>query len=166
MNSIAKYADIYYITNENTKFYKTEGGFLGMIKDGNDLGKVSAYRMFPLTSTDRFISIRDKDMKELGIIDDLTDLKDCESVKEELSRRYFVPEITSVLSVKEEFSYTYWDTETTSGHRKFTIFDMNNSLIPLNDFSIMLIDVDGNRYKIPDIRVLGEKALKFIDIWL
>lgn len=168
MEGIAKYADIFYITDENCEFYRTKGGFLGVKTGGVDLGQAGAYRMFPITHGDIYISIRDKDLKEIGVIKELGALSAASRalVDEELARRYFVPEITQVKNVKEEFAYTYWDTETTAGPKNFIVFDMGNSLVPLVGNSVMLIDVDGNRYKISDINTLAEKHLKFIEVWL
>ena len=87
-------------------------------------------------------------------------------LEEELDRRYFVPRITGVKSVKEEFGYQYWDVETTAGPREFTMNDLSSNLIPLKEKQVLLLDIDGNRYLIPDLTRLEAKALKFIDIWL
>ena len=84
----------------------------------------------------------------------------------ELEKRYFVPEIVKVKNAKEEFGHTYWEVETTAGDRQFTTFDMSSSLIRLSENSVMLIDVDGSRYIIPDLKKADDKAMKVLDIWL
>lgn len=165
---ISKYADIVYLTDEVVQFYKTDGGFVGLKFGGNDYEKVSIYRMFPLSYAWEYLSVRDKDEKEIGVIRDLTQLSDTaqELVKSEVSRRYFVPIITSVLDVKEEFNYTFWECETSAGVRSFVVFDMNHSVIVLGKGRVQLVDVDGNRYEIPDVSALSAKALKLVEIWL
>ena len=162
-----RFADIPVITSDNAEFYLTEGGFLG-IRFGQYSGRVTILRAFPLTMPDRYLSVRDQESHELGILMDRTKLEpeQAQMVLNELERWYFVPDILEVFSVKEEFGYQYWDTDTTAGKRSFVITDISNNLIKLGEKKIMLVDVDGNRYQIPDVSRAGAKALKYIDIWL
>lgn len=173
-NELKNASSVRYITEKDITFYETEGKMLGACLDGNDVGRVDVLRLFPLHEKEKYISVRKKAESfrdrntELGIIEDISvfpkDEKDL--VWEELQRRYFVPEITKVKSAKEEFGHTYWETETTAGERNFTTFDMSSSLVRINENSVMLIDVDGSRYLIPDLKNADEKAVKILDIWL
>lgn len=173
-NKMSEYADINYLTNEDCEFYKTEGGLLGLKVKGEDLGRVALLRMFPLKKPDKFISVRRENRrrtdgrKEYGVIEDIAafDEKSRELIMEELNRRYFVPEITKVVSVKEEYGHTYWNVETDAGERSFTVFDMNSNLFRLSGDRVMIIDVDGNRFVFPDVTKIGEKALRLVEIWL
>lgn len=162
-----EFADIPVVDAANATFYRTEGGFLGMRRGDYD-GRVVLLRAFPLTMAQQFISVRDREFEELGIILDIGQFLESQRVllEEELDRRYFVPRITGVKSVKEEFGYQYWDVETTAGPREFTMNDLSSNLIPLKEKQVLLLDIDGNRYLIPDLTRLEAKALKFIDIWL
>ena len=173
-NKMKDYADINYLSPEKCEFYETEGGLLGMKMDGEDLGRVALLRMFPLRNPSRFISVRRENRErsdsrvEYGVIEDLSAFSggQRELIDKELARRYFVPEITKVTNVKEEYGHTYWNVETTAGDRSFTVFDMNSNLLNLGGGRVMMVDVDGNRYVFPDVKKIGEKALRLIEIWI
>lgn len=150
------------------RFYETEGGFPGLILDEKDIGRVGAFRMFPMTRADTYISLIDKDKKEVGVIQNLNDLDETSRklLEKELDRRYFLPEIKKIIDIKEEFNYTFFTVETDAGKREFTVFDMNASLVNLGKGSVMISDIDGNKYLIHDITNKGKKALRFLEIWL
>ncbi len=122
---------------------------------------VQIARAFPLSDPDKYIGLRDGDDKDIGILETLHGL-DAESrrvVEEELERRYFTPQITSVHSVREEFGVVTWDVETTKGQRRFLVRNLKDSTFTLGPARVMMTDVDGNRYEIPDAYTLGPKAL-------
>lgn len=173
-NDFKEAANVRYLTSKDIKFYETKGGLLGAVLDGRDVGRVDILRLFPLHLKDKYLSVRrqadshrDRNT-ELGILEDITTFAKDEQalIDKELEKRYFVPEITKVKNAKEEFGHTYWETETTAGDRNFTTFDMASSLVRINENSVMLIDVDGSRYLIPDLKKADDKAMKMLDIWL
>lgn len=167
-------ASVRYLTCGDIKFYETAGGLLGAEADGKDMGRVDVLLLFPLHEKERFLSVRRQAEKsrdrntEIGIIEDLAPFSEEQKalVRADLKKRYFVPEITKVISVKEEFGHTYWDVETSAGKRSFTTFDMSASLVKADGESVILIDVDGSRYCFPDVKKAGDKALRVLDIWL
>lgn len=173
-NDIKDAAYVRYLTKDDIEFYETKGKMLGARVDGKDVGRVNVLRLFPLYQKDAFFSVqrqpeghRDRDT-ELGIIESLAPFskEQREMVERDLDRRYFVPVITKVLSAKEEFGHTYWECETSAGRRSFTTFDMSTSLVRIGENSVILIDVDGSRYEIENLKTVGDKAMKILDIWL
>lgn len=159
--------DIIYINNADIEFYRTDGGLLGgKYKDYN--GRVNLYRVFPLTEKTRYISVRDNDLNELGIIADMAvfgkDKQDL--INEELDRRYFVPKITKIIDARQDFGTFFMNVETTSGKRLFSMRDLANNIIRTQHNSIILIDVDGSRYELENPEKNAGKAMKFLDIWL
>ena len=173
-NDFKEAAYVRYLTPNDIEFYETEGKMLGAKLDGEDVGRVDVLRLFPLYQADSYFSIRrqaeghrDRNT-ELGIIESLEPFPENqkELVKKDLDKRYFVPRITHVTAAKEEFGHTYWECDTTAGHRSFTTFDMSTSMVRLGEYSVLLIDVDGNRYEIKDLKSVGDKAMKVLDIWL
>lgn len=173
-NEFKNAASVRYLTSKDIQFYETEGKLLGAVVDGRDAGRCDILRLFPLHQAEKYLSVRrqaegNRDRNtEIGIIEDLAIFPEKEQalLREDLAKRYFVPEIVKVKSAKEEFGHTYWETVTTAGDRNFTTFDMSTSLVRINENSILLIDVDGSRYLIPDIKKVGDKAMKVLDIWL
>lgn len=123
--------------------------------------EVRVARAFPLSDPDRFIGLRDGDDKDIGIFETLHGL-DAESlavIEDELARRYFTPQITKVLAVSEAFGVVNWDVETTKGVRRFLVRNLKDSTFTLGASRVMMTDVDGNRYEIPDAYALGPQAL-------
>lgn len=173
-NDFKDAASVRYLTKNDIKFYETKGGLLGAVLDGEDVGRVDILRLFPLHMKDRYLSVRRQSEghrdrnTELGIIETTDSFSEEERkmISEELEKRYFVPEIIKVKNAKEEFGHTYWETETNCGERTFTTFDMASSLVRISENSVMLIDVDGSRYLIPDLKNADDKAMKILDIWL
>lgn len=117
-------------------------------------------RAFPLSDPDRYIGLRDGDDNDIGILETQQglDLGSRTVIEEELERRYFTPQIIRVAAVSEEFGVVTWDVETTKGPRRFLVRNMKDNSYMLGLNRVMMTDVDGNRYEIPDARSLGPKA--------
>jgi hypothetical protein len=160
--------DIIYLKPDNCNFYMNNGGFLGLKFKDEDYKKVLLYRSFPFTFPNNFISVRDKENKEIGMIDDIEEFpKDTIALfEEELKRRYLLPNILNIKSIKDEFGYSYWEVITEIGERKFTIKKDNSSFLNVKDNLILISDVDGNRYDIKDYTKLDEKSYKLIELLL
>lgn len=167
MNILKEYETTNTLSPDTIKFYETSGHLLGG-KTAEYDGRVNLLRMFPLTTPSQYISVRNQDMKEIGMIEDISIFEDKQLllIETELSRRYFVPDIISVYDVKEEFGNYFWDCDTTAGRRTFTVRDLSNNLLRLSGGTLTLIDTDGNRYAIQNVHALGTKALRVLDIWL
>lgn len=164
-DALAEYADIRFLQPEECRFRVTPGGFLALDCGEAHYSVVSAYRSFPLTLGDRYISIRDDKEKEIGIIADLAQFTPGQAalVRAELERRYFTPIIERVIKLKEEFGYIYWEVETDRGPRRFTTRGYHDSIVPVSDVRVLILDVDGNRFEIPDYRALDPKSAKQVE---
>ncbi len=160
--------DIKYITPLKAYFYRNNGGFLGVKLEDKEFERVSLHRAFPLSYSSSYISVKDKEGKEVGIIKALDEFSE-DTVKlfeEELDRRYFLPKIDKINSIKEEFGYSYWDVITDLGAKRFTIKKDNSSFLNVKDNRILVIDVDGNRYEISDYSKLDSKSYRLIELLL
>ena len=166
--------ELNYLSPENGEFYELETGLIAYRDKETDYGRVAVLRMFPLEYKDEFLSVRTENYErrdknnEIGIIRKLSAFNALqqEIVLRELEKRYFVPEITKVESIEEEFANSIWKVETTAGKAEFTVNDMGSNLLNLGNNKIMLTDVFGNRYIIPDITKISDKAVKVIEIWI
>lgn len=160
--------DVRRITSENAKFSATAGGFVSMDFDGKHYDRISVFRAFPFTEPERYISIRESDekQKEIGIIEDLAQLKEEDAVliRSQAEMRYFTPVIQKVRKIKEEYGYSYWDVETDRGHCTFTTD--NNGVAKLSDTRLIISDISGNRFEIPDTNLLSTKEIKMVDLYI
>ena len=165
-----------FLNGENAVFSRTAGGFLALKTTGmgeklsKEYARVCVYLTFPLTNPEEFISIREADekAKEIGIIEKLSQLPEeqQEMLREQIKLRYFMPVITKVLDVKDEYGYAYWNVVTTFGACRFTTQMSGDAVIHLSDSRLLVTDIDGNRYEIPDFYQLGVMERKKLDLFI
>lgn len=159
-----------FLTADNAAFSRTEGGFLSLKTEEKEYSRVGVYLTFPLTMPEEFISIREADekAKEIGLIEKLSALsKDQqEMIREQIRLRYFMPVITKVLDVKDEYGFAYWHVMTNFGVCRFTTHMSGDAVITLGESRLLVTDIDGNRYDIPDFYQLGVMERKKLDLFL
>ncbi len=160
-----------YLNKDNATFAKTKGGFVSLDVDGEHYSRVRVVRSFPFTDPEHYISIRmpDEKSKEIGMILDLN--KDVteetrEMLVEQMNLRYFTPIITKIHDIKDEYGHAYFDVETNQGPCKFVIYMNSSSVINLTDVRLLITDLDGNRFEIPDYTKLSAGELKKLDLFL
>ena len=161
------------ITKDNATFARTKGGFVSLdLKDSiapDD--RIRVVRSFPFTDRDKYISIRtiDEKSKEIGMIKDLsTDVtpETRQMLEEQMDIRYFTPVIKKINSIKDEYGHAYFDVETDQGPCKFVIYMNSSSVVNLSDVRLLISDLDGNRFEIPDYTKLSARELKMLDLFL
>ena len=177
--------DIFYkrpsvtLTVDNARFYRSGGGLISLdLKgEGGEVEKferVVAIRSFPITDPDAFISIREPDSAEhekgaeIGIIPDINDF-DADSVallREELDRRYFTPKILKIYSMKEKLGHYYWDVNTDAGKFSFVLRNAGANIRTLEDGRVLIFDIDGNCFEIPDTEKMDKASYKKIEVYL
>lgn len=159
-----------FLDGKNAVFTRTEGGFLSLETGGQSWPRVCIIRMFPFRETERYLSVRtpDEQSKEVGVIRDLNELdaKTRDLVREQLQLRYFTPIITKVISIKEELGFSYWEVQTDHGPCRFTVRMGGNGIIHLSEHRILILDVDENRFEIPDLEKLTAAERRKLDLFL
>lgn len=129
-------------------------------------------RAFPFDMPHDYISVLDKDKKEIGFIRSLDDFDEPQRsmLLRELEAKYYTPTIRRIYSVKERYGFSYWKTECEFGEKSFTLQDTYRSIIktsnPDGSERLFILDVDGNRYEIPDVEKLDRKSFKKIELYL
>ncbi len=160
-----------YITKDNAEFQRTEGGFVSLKIEDEFYKRVQVYRAFPFSDPEAFISIREANekAKEIGIIRNLkTDVsKETAGILyEQMRLRYFTPVIQKIISIRDEYGFAYFDVVTDHGACRFTIHMGGGSVVNLSDTRLMITDLDGNRFEIPDYTLLTQSELKKLDLFL
>ena len=162
--------ELRYLTKENARFERTQGGFVKLTYKDTTYDRVSVYRTFPVTMPEEFISIREANEKarEIGVVEKLSALEpeQAKMLKEQLDLRYFTPEITKVFDIKTEYGYGYFHVMTTYGECRFTIHNGGSSVTSLTDTRIVINDLDGNRFEVPDIMKLTVAERKKLDLFI
>ena len=159
-----------FLTKENAKFSRTEGGFVSLKFGEKEYARVGVYLTFPLTEPEEYISIREADekAKEIGIIEKLSrlDKDQQEMIREQIKLRYFMPTITKVLDIKDEYGYAYWNVATSFGACRFTTRMSGDAVVNLGESRMLVTDIDGNRYEIPDFYQLSVAERKKLDLFI
>lgn len=119
---------------------------------------------FPLTSGNRFVLLRGPEGKDVGILEDyyLLDQASQAALKDALDEAYFIPQVRTVYSIAEQFDVLNWDVETDRGRRRFEVRGRHN-VRPLDGRRILIKDVDGNRYEIPDFERLDARSRDMVE---
>lgn len=158
------------LNGENALFARTAGGFVSLKTKDKEYPRVGVYLTFPLTNPQEYISIREADekAKEIGLIEKLSLLPadQQEMLNEQIRLRYFTPVITKILDVKDEYGYAYWNVVTTFGSCRFTTHMSGNAVVHLSDSRLLVTDIDGNRYEIPDFYSLSVGEKKKLDLFI
>lgn len=157
-----------YLDPKDTRFSETDGKLLAMVSGGKEYPRVQLHYSFPHSNDNLFISVRDPDENEIGIIRSLDDYdkKTVELLRHFLGLRYFAPKIDKINSIRDEFGYTFWDTKTTEGDCKFVVRKDGKSVNALPSGEVLIIDVDGSRFVIPDLNALPEKEMHTVELYL
>ena len=155
------------------EFYTTQGGFTGLRYDGKDYRHVTLRRPLPLGKPMEYISVADNENKEIGILKNVDDLKaeQWQIVVTELESRYYCPDVLEVISVKDKLGYVYMELRLArAGGKEHTkscaVKDVNRNIRMLGDTSLLIFDVDGNRYIVRDIAKLDKKSMKRLEPYM
>jgi len=145
--------------------YKEEGDKAPLWQD---LGRVLFHRAFPFDRPDEFISVQDEEGREYGIIKALKDFdgEGREIIDEALKRKYFCPEIKKIYKLEEQFGYSLWEVDTDVGPLEISLKDTFGSIIRISDTYLVIVDVSGNRYLLPDVNALDRKSYRKIELYL
>lgn len=164
--SLAEISVTVWLTPENAVFFM-KNQLLYISHEGKE-ERVHLCRQFPFEHLWQYISVLNDAQTEIGIIRDLA-LFEGESysvLRDELNRRYYAPEILSIQSIKERYGFSYWKVITKEGSVSFTLHDTFRSLLRAGGNRIILSDVNGNRFLIPDVEALDRKSYKKIELYL
>jgi len=167
---------ILYITPENAVIGE-KNNFLTLsltTKDENgeeqkkDYDRVFLHRAFPFDHPEAFISVQDADKNELGMISELSVFPEetAALLRGELARKYYAPVLRSIISLRDRYGYAYCTARTDTGEISFTLRDASRSILKVDEHRVVITDIDGNRYDIPDIEALDRGSYKKIELYL
>ncbi|MFW6030465.1 MAG: DUF1854 domain-containing protein [Halanaerobiales bacterium] len=126
--------------------------------------EVEPVRIFPYTLKNKYILLRDGEGEEIGIVEDITELngKSRKLLTEELERKYFIPQISSVNKIEYNIRTTTWYVETNKGPITFEM--RRRSKIKFIDFNhLLIVDTNACKYEIVDLRKMDKKSQELIE---
>lgn len=184
--SLAELSVTVWLTPENAAFFRKNGllwlslgetahrgSQQGGTAENNGLQgvrtqRVTLCRAFPFDQPWEYISVLDEEGTEMGMIRSTEQFTGemREAVETELTRRYYAPEIVRILSVRERYGFSYWKAETGEGEVRFTLHDTFRSILHVNSTRLIFLDVNGNRFEIPDVQRLDDKSRRKLELYL
>jgi len=132
------------------------------IEDDRSYISVKPVWAAPLTRPNKYLALLDGKGNEIIVLADPTvlDSASFKAVERELYGRYLTATISKILHARQEFGSSYWTVETDRGTRDFVTQSLQENAQWLSDSHLLLIDVDGNRFEIPDTGALDEESRK------
>ncbi len=124
-------------------------------------------RCFPWSLPQAYISIRNKEGKEVVLLETLDELDEASRaiVREELHDKVFNPKITRIVEHKTEFGVTSVTAETDRGQVIFQVRTRDDIRI-LSGTRLLFRDADGNTYEVADVNALDAPSQKFLENYL
>lgn len=136
--------------------------------DDEEWRPVSLAHLFPLSEPEGWIAILDKDGKEIGVMKSLRGLNPdaLALAREELYRRYVVPQIRRVLYCRQRFDLLEWEVETDRGLARFITRNLREQVQQHRPNHFTFTDVEGNRYDVPDLLALDPDSRSLLESYL
>lgn len=156
---------IRYLEPEQTRVTRSPMGSARLeISDEVCYPRIVVRRLYPLSDPTRYVSLWFGEDIEIGIV---RDPRDCDAetrriLDEELAKRYLTPVIRRIRKVKERFGVHDWSVETSHGDLSFSVRGLHDNLKQIPPNRIIVTDVRGNRYDIPDVAALDPHSVSQI----
>ena len=130
------------------------------LTDGRVIDELEPRRLFPVSRLDEYVTLLDKDGKEVAVIRKISDLNlaSREVLEYSLNDYYLVPHITRILSVTEKYGTLHWSVETDRGFKEFDIRNRNHDVKVYPDGRVRVRDSDDNRYVISNYQALDKHS--------
>jgi hypothetical protein len=133
---------------------------------GNDRSYLTVKPVWaaPISRPERYLALLDGKGEEIVMIADPGALtrESRAAVERELRQRNLTATVTAVTHAKQEFGATYWSVETDRGARDFVTQNLQENALWFSETQLLLLDVDGNRFDIPDISTLDARSRAYI----
>ena len=120
-------------------------------------------RCFPWTLPSHYVSLRDKDGKEVVLLKTLDELDAAsrQVVEQELREKVFNPRITRVVDYRNEFGVVSITAQTDRGEVTFQIRSRDDVRM-LSDTRGLFRDADGNIYELADLNAIDPSSRKYL----
>ncbi|HVX09755.1 MAG TPA: DUF1854 domain-containing protein [Pirellulales bacterium] len=134
--------------------------------NGQRHDNVIPIRAFPITDSNRHLSICDGRGAELAYCEDMAHLADDvrRMIEDDLARRDFIPNIERIVRISSGLS-PEWTVETDRGQTTFVI-ETEENVRRLGRHQATITDTHGMRYLIRDLRALDAPSRRMLERFL
>jgi hypothetical protein len=125
---------------------------------------VAVVPLFPISATDRLISLVSAEGDEIVCFDSLEGLspENLKLLKEELALREFVPIIERIIRVSGTQEPCEWVVQTNHGETSFVI-KSEEDVSRVSSKSIVITDANGIRFRVDDLKRLDSRSRSFVE---
>ncbi|MBQ7348059.1 MAG: DUF1854 domain-containing protein [Clostridia bacterium] len=151
------YVDKYTGTLERTDLYLVR---LTM-RDGTVIEDLEPRRLFPFSNTTMYITLLDKEEREVAFVRDLKELDEAsvQALEDCFAEYYMIPKIEQLFDISEKFGSIKWKVKTDRGNVAFRIRNRQSDIKCLHGSTRVLIrDSNDNRYEIIDYTALDQHS--------
>lgn len=157
-----------FLNPQECRFFRNKNGFLIFSLNNEEKGRVKLSRSYPFSKPYEYICVSDIEDNEIGIIKDLEalDSDSVELAKKELATRYFCPTITEIKSIKEKMGHFYFETNIGDKAKNFTVKNITRNIRFAGEDTLLIFDMDGNRYIMPNFSKTDSKSQRLLEPYL
>lgn len=157
-----------FLSPEECRFFRNKNGFLTLSLNGKDKGRVKLSRSYPFSKPTEYICISDLEDNEIGILRDinLLDEESAKTAENELNTRYFCPSITEIKAIKEKMGHFYFETKIGDKAKNFTVKNITSNIRFIDDDTLLIFDMDGNRFIMPEFSKTDTKSKRLLEPYL
>ncbi|HEX8199778.1 MAG TPA: DUF1854 domain-containing protein [Isosphaeraceae bacterium] len=125
---------------------------------------VEPVRAFPIADPGRWISLCDGDGHEIAWVEDLAALPpDVRRILEdELAQREFIPVLRRIVRASSDSPPSDWEVETDRGPTRLSLHN-DDDVRRLGPHRALIVDAQGLRYLVPDLRVLDAVSRRILE---
>lgn len=119
----------------------------------------------PVSHPGKYLALLDGKGDEIAMLPDPNALpaESLAAVQNELKLRYLTATVEAITHARQEYGATYWEVDTDRGRRDFVTQNLQENALWFSETHLLLLDVEGNRFEIPDISRLDHRSRSFID---
>jgi hypothetical protein len=154
-----------YFDPEELRVFRDDSNNLCLEVEGKGIReKVSVRLAFPYSDPDGYVSFV-QDGEELGMLEEPArlDEQSRQVLREALDKRYHIPEILKITAVEDAHNAQVWFVETDRGSRRLLVRDRHN-FRRIKGGDLIIVDVDGNRFRLARDRKLDADSQRLLDM--
>ena len=136
--------------------------------DGTEYTEVELRRLFPVSDRDHYISLIDKDERQIAMIrsyDDITP-ESAAAVKARFNDYYLIPKIKKIYECSDATGALVMKVDTDHGRAEFRIRNRHSDMKIYPEDRVIIRDSSDNRYEIESLASLDRKSWILISSFL
>ncbi|HEX5323472.1 MAG TPA: DUF1854 domain-containing protein [Capsulimonadaceae bacterium] len=151
--------------NQLKLFYEPKDRLRLTVGDEKSYHTVKPAWAAPVSHPEKYLALLDGRGDEIALLPDPEALPadSLDAVRKELRLRYLTATVTAITYARQEYGATYWEVDSDRGRREFVTQNLQENALWFSESHLLLLDVEGNRFEIPDLNQLDPRSRAFID---